>query len=257
MQNCAFGAVNRVLTATLTADQQVAALPVTNLQTDQGDASHAWRVAANNGLVTLKLTAADTWQAFSFHRTNLTATASWWVEVSNAGTVVYRYGQAGANQPTNIKAGQFVHVAPAPVTGDQVRIQVYDPNTVDGFLSLPLMYAGPIWQPVRNMSWQGDEDTDSGVDEVTSLGGQEYPQFRYARRVLTIDHQSLGQAELPVIRAVSLLGLQGRNILFLPNPSAATLNSDALFGRLTPSSIGNPAGSADRRNTKFTLKERI
>lgn len=250
---CALGAQNALMDATLQGNAQVPGLPISNLQTDQGAPSTAWRVAGTEAYLIARLPRPATCQGFSFHRTNLTAQARY--------SLVARLGEAlvvvTGGQTTDTVGGQFLVVFPNEVAIDRLDISISDPGNPDGFLSFPLAYLGPLWQPERNMSWEGNESRQATIDETTSLSGVEYPTLRYRQRVLSIDHQSLGADELPMIRAIESTAATGRNILFVPDLSADNRNSAMIFGRLTPGDISCPAGAADRRATTMTMKERL
>lgn len=252
MENCGFGYQNRLLDGVLSADQQAERLPVSNLASPQGSAAQAWRVPATTGTLTLTLPSASPVRAFSFHRTNLTASAQVTISVRNGGTFVYTW-----NGLPSVANGQAVHVAPQTVAGDTVTVSVQDSANPDGFLSLPLAYVGPLWQPLRNFSTDSTSGFVGGVDEAMALSGAEYPQARWIQRKATIAHQSYGAAEAATLREISRLGLTGRNILFLPDPAAILPADEALFGRLSGGDLSNPFGAADRRALTFTLTERL
>lgn len=256
MQNCAFGYSNLILIGSVSATSQVASMPASNVQSDQGSASMAWRFTDATSVLNLALTAASPMQVFSLHRTNLSSSATLRLQGYNtavSGNAVFDTGQF----PANIVNGQTVAFLSNSYTINTLHIAVTEPNMVDGYVSVPLVYAGPIWQPLRNFSSATVSGTDTGVDEVTTLSGVEFPQFRWQRRRYVIDHQSFGDAELPMLRTLARLGNASRNVLFLPDPSATTLNGDALFGRLAPSDVSNLGGTSDRHGTKLTLTERL
>ncbi|GBR18568.1 hypothetical protein [Asaia spathodeae] len=250
---CAFGAENALMEARLEGNAQVAELPLINLQNDQGAPSTAWRVPGKEAYLIAHLPRPILCRGFSFHRTNLTAGARYSLVARNGAGVVY----ASGGQQTQTVSGQFLVVFPNDQTITQLDISISDQGNPDGFLSFPLAYLGPLWQPERNMSWQGNESQQATIDEATSLSGVEYPTLRYRQRAIAIDHQSLGIAELPKIRSIENTAATGRNILFVPDLSAPDRNSAMIFGRLTPGDITCPAGAADRRATTMTVKERL
>ncbi|NVN44852.1 hypothetical protein HW537_13185 [Asaia siamensis] len=250
---CAFGAENALMGASLQGNDQVAGLPVSNLQNDQGAPSTAWRVPGKEAYLIARLPRLTACRGFSFHRTNLTAGARYALVGRVGETPVVNTG----GQVADTVAGQFLVLFPSELEIDRLDISISDQGNPDGFLSFPLAYLGPLWQPERNMSWQGNESQQATIDEATSLSGVEYPTLRYRQRVVAIDHQSLGIAELPKIRSIESTAATGRNILFVPDLTAADRNSAMIFGRLTPGEITSPAGAADRRATTMTIKERL
>lgn len=256
MKICAFGFSNWLLSGSVTADQQVAALPVTNLQNDQGAASTAWRFTTAAATLDLQMGSGNikAFQCVSLHRTNLSAAATVDI-VGYQGTTTQVFSQTGI--PLGTVNGQAVAAVSLGLLLDRIKVTIHEPQMSDGFVSIPLMYIGDLWQPARNMTPTSTTGTDSGVDEITSLSGVEYPQFRWQRRRYVIDHESLGAAEVPTVRQMVALGNTGRNALFLPDRTSTTLASDALYGRLSASDISSPFASSDRRAAKLTLTERL
>lgn len=252
MQNCGIGYSNLVLSARLSASAEAALLPVANLKSQQGADAYAWRVPALTATLTLDLAAPSAVRVVSVHRANLTGKASVTLTASLNGTVVW-----SGSPVLRISSGQAIAQLPASVTVSQVQVTFSDPQNTDGYLSIPLLYIGDLWQPVRNFSTSSTSSFGLGVDEVTALSGSEYPAFRWIRRTLSIAHQSYGAAEVPTLQSIQRIAATGTNILFLPDPDADTLAADAVFGRLSGGEIGNPFGAADRRSWQFTLTERL
>ncbi|KXV51237.1 hypothetical protein AD945_00540 [Gluconobacter albidus] len=251
MENCGLGYQNAVLSAVLSTDSAAVTLPVTNLTSPQGNPAYAWRAEATTATLTVALSQRGGVRVVSVHRTNLTAQASWRIVVSSAGNVLH-----DATQPMAIVAGQAVCVLPAELQCDVVAITIADPGNPDGYLSIPLAYVGPLWQPVRNFSTDSSSGFNLGVDEVTALSGAEFPQMRWIQRKASIAHQSYGVAETATLREIQRVAAVGENILFLPDPGAAS-QEEAIFGRLSGGDIGNPYGPADRRSWTFTQTERL
>ena len=68
--------------------------------------------------------------------------------------------------------GQSVLVAPGEVEGEAMQASISDPGNPDGFLNVPLMFAGPGWQGVRNYSYQsGPSREDGGATAQLRAGG--------------------------------------------------------------------------------------
>ncbi|MGV4877630.1 hypothetical protein [Acetobacter indonesiensis] len=253
MENCGLGWENRVLDAALTASAQVSTLPVENLRNQQGAASLGWRVPGTTATLTISHPPVGPWRAFGVFRTNLTAGASMTVTVLSGGNTVWQgTAQAVAN-------GQVLLVAPTAIMGDTATIVINDSGNPDGFLSVPLAYAGPIWQPVRNYSTESTADRTLGQDSVTTLGGAEFVSTRWFQRKLTIAHQSYGDVDAVALGKILRVAATGQNILFLPDPSASpdVLAAKALFGRLSGAELSNPFGNADRHSLPLTLTERL
>lgn len=253
MENCAFGWENRVLDAVLTASAQAPALPVENLRRQQGAASLGWRVPGTAATLTLTITTVELWRAFGLFRTNLTAAASIAVTLTSGGGTVWQgAAQAVAN-------GQILLVAPQTVAADTATITINDSGNPDGYLSLPLAYAGPLWQPVRNYSTESTAGSKQGADSLTTLGGAEFVSSRWYQRALTIAHQSYGNADIAALEQALRVAATGQNVLFIPDPSAPPqqLAEKSLFGGLSGDTVSNPFGAADRHALTLTLTERL
>lgn len=253
MEHCGFGWQNRVLDAILAASAQDDVLPVDNLRDPSGANSLGWRCPRSDALLTLTLPKPGAFRAFSLHRTNLFPTASLTVSASLAGEQVW---QGQASECAN---GQMVLVAPNTVQADTVTFAITDADNTDGFLSIPLAYAGPIWQPVRNYSTESTASRNLGSDTVTSLGGTQFLENRWIGRVLKIAHQSLGDTEADLIEQILRVSAMGQNTLFVPVPDApvSSLVQKALFGRITGDDVSNPFGVADRHATTLTITESL
>ncbi|MBS1026071.1 hypothetical protein [Gluconobacter cerinus] len=257
MQNCGFGWQNVLLSAALSGNG-VSGLPVTNLQTQQGAASLAWRVAAGgtgwSADVKAALGSVQLIRAISLHRTNLTTAATWRIQIRNGTTVTFNQAASA-----NIQNGQCLRILGTPVSGDSLEITVWDASNPDGFISIPLAYAGPLWQPLRNYSSESTESLTVGQQSTTTLSGGEFVDARYVQRGLSITHQSYGDADAAVLRQIQRTAATGQNILFLPDPDSAppALAETALFGRLSGGDLSNPFGPADRHAQTLTLTERL
>lgn len=254
MQNCGFGWENRVLDAAISVSGEVPGLPGTNLRNQHGAASLGWRVPSTGAGLALALSGAAPIRAISLHRTNLSATATWHMELSAGGQVVYTWSGSAA-----VAGGQCVHVLPAGIAADVINVGVDDPKNPDGFLSIPLAFAGPLWQPARNYSTDSTENLTVGQQSTTTLSGGEFVDARYVQRGLSIAHQSYGDADAVVLRQIQRTAATGQNILFIPDPDSdpPALAETALFGRLSGGDLSNPFGPADRHAQTLTLTERL
>ena len=253
MQNGGFGWQNAGLSAALTASAQTDALPVESLRNPSGAASLGWRSPRSAVSLTLTWPQAVPLRAFSLHRTNLSPAASLAVSASSGGAAVWQ-GQA-----QGCVNGQILCIAPDAVQADTVTLEVSDAANTDGWLSIPLAYVGPLWQPVRNYSTQSTAGHALGSDSVTALGGTVFTESRWYQRTLKIVHQSLGDAEAPQIERMLRTAAAGQNILFVPVPDAPAvqINEKSVYGKLTGDDLTNPFGVADRHSTNLTLTESL
>ena len=257
MENCGFGWQNYILSAALSGNG-ISGLPVSNLQNPYGAASLGWRIAAGGdgwgGYFKAALSSVLPIRVVSLHRANLSSSASWRILIHNGATVVF-----DQTVPCSVQNGQCFQVLPAAISGDTVEVTVWDAGNPDGFLSIPLAYVGPLWQPQRNYASSSTETLTVGQQSTTMLNGTEFVDARYVQRGLSITHESYGDADIIVLRQIQRVAASGQNILFLPDPSLPSedLASAGVFGRLSGGDLSNPYGPADRHAQTFTLTERL
>ena len=261
MATCVFGWQNAAKSAAIVSyNSAQPGLDPTQWQTnDAGAASMAWQTVGTTATVLLDAgSTGQTWGAVALSRTNLSAGAQWSVTIwADAGQTTVVYG-GGAATAANVTGGQCVLILPAQVAGQRISISVTDTANPEGFLNIPLAYAGPLFRPAGNISWQTTRARDRQVDEVVTRSGTEFPQFRWSRRRWSLDMQSLRTAELPTWQSIDQLAALGGNILFVPDPASATINADAIFGRLTSKAdITYPFGCGDRLAWKADATERL
>ena len=155
--------------------------------------------------------------------------------------------------------GQSVHVAPAPVAGEAVRLDITDPTNPDGFINVPLAYAGPVWQPATNIAYDTSLGRDDATDETTTRGGAEFPTLQWTRRRWDVSLQGIRASELwPSVMELDRAARTGQNVLFVPDPAGADVAREAVFGRLR--SLGDvtyPFGNGDRRAWRARITERL
>jgi hypothetical protein len=156
--------------------------------------------------------------------------------------------------------GQSVLVLPEPVQGQLCRLDISDPSNPDGFINVPLLYAGDAWTPDRNIGWESAPGSDAQRDEVVTRGGQEFPSLQYARRRWDIDHKALGRNEVwPQLAEMIRSAQAGGNCLFVPDPDSVEVNREAVYGRLTATnnSITYPYQTLERRAWRGQITERL
>lgn len=251
---CLLGWNNLVLSGTVIAASPVPGMDGSQLKNDQGSASAAYQTTGVSAAVAIVAPAGSAWGAAGVFRTNLTSAATGTVTVSAAGATVYSW--SGGLQVSN---GAFVLPLPAGVTGDTLGLAIADPANPDGFINIPLMFAGPTWQPKSNISFASAFGRDSGVTEVVTRGGQEFPVFMWQRRRWNLDFQRIRTAEVwPQLEAMETVARRGRNILFIPDPASAAINDESIFGRLqAQADLGWNFQAADARSWKANITERL
>jgi hypothetical protein len=256
-QVSAFCWQNAVKTATLAASSAEVALPVTNLVGDQGAASLGWQGLAGvltGLLLTITPAARTTFRAFGVFRTNMTA----------AGTITVRaYTNPGAvlvnTWSATIVNGQAVVFAAADTPADIVTITFADGANPQNFINVPLVFAGPAWQPLTALGWASAMGRDAIADTVTTRGGQVYTNLRATSRRWELALDGIRQAES--YQQVDLLDRASRvggNVLVIPDVTSVEMPYVATFGQLVASAdVTFPLGVISRRSWRARLTERL
>lgn len=203
-----------------------------------------------------------------------------WVPGRDGGTTIYLVADTGAMQfelgpvlygqvpefdsgmdPAGVAPGygQSILVMPEAVHGQLCRLDISDPSNAQGFINIPLLYAGDSWTPALNIDWESAPGNDAEVVEVVTRGGQEYPTLRYERRRWEISHQALSSQE--IWRNVSEMmrsARTGGNVLFVPEPDGEDINREAVFGRLhSTADYTYPLQAREHRAWRGQITERL
>jgi hypothetical protein len=248
---------NAVKTAVLTASSAEPLLPATNLTNDLGAPSVAWQTLAgalSGVLLTVTPAVRTTFRAFGIFQTNMT----------NVGTVTARaYTNPGAvlvgTWAMTMVGGQCVAVAAADTPADYVTFTFTDAANPDNHLNIPLVYAGPAWQPLTAMSWTSALGRDDITDAVVSRGGQQYFDMRATSRRWEIAMDGVRASEVfTQLDVVDAFSRTGGNVLVIPDTTSGNQQYEAVFGVLKATAdIAWPFGSADRRSWRARLTERL
>lgn len=229
---------------------------------DSGSPSQAWQTAqgivtaAGGATLTLDPPLPDgTWRVAGLFRTNLTADAvvqfDWYTDPS---TLV----DSVTVSPV-IGYGQAVAVLSADITASYLIVSVDDPGNPDGFINVPLVFAGPAWLPSRSLGFSSSFGVDVAANIVTTRGGQETISQLYRRRKFNIAFESLLESEMwgsvdEMWRTADL----GTNIMLVQDTASAQIQRQALFGRMrSVSDVTFPYQSADRRRWSAQITERL
>ena len=255
---------NYAKTSAITGNSATPALGPANVANDQGSPSAGWQTQA--GVVTLATgalikvapaTPALPWRVIGLFGTNLTAAATVNLALwNNAGPTTVTF----VNLPGPVAGyGQVVWVLPANTPADFLQIYFNDPTNPDGFINVPLLFAGPAWFPAGSTGFSSTVGRDESVNNVVTRGGQEYPTLLWQRRRWNIALDSLRQSETwsqvdPLFRTAKA----GSNVFFCPDASSPNLQQEAIFGRLQGTAdISYPYSGADRRRWQASITERL
>lgn len=253
---------NLVKGATLAANSED--LPVDNLKSDSGSPAEAWQTEPGvlglpNALFTVRPSApASTWRMFGVFRTNLTSAA----------VVSFGLWDDGGGTPISVTSvtaspvdgyGQAVAILPADTTADFLQVVVTDAANPDGFINIPLMFAGPAWLPARSIGYSSTVGRDVSRGDVITRGGQEYPALNFRRRRWNIAFESLLTSEVwGTVDDMLVTADTGSNVFFLPDTASSYIQREAIFGRLAAiADVSFPYQSADRRRWAAQVTERL
>jgi hypothetical protein len=253
--NSLFAWQNAVKTATLSATSANPVLPVANIAGDQGSPSAGWQTVAGvvaGVVLTITPAVRITFRTVGVFRTNLTAAAVMTVKgFTNPGLVqVWSDVTPAAN-------GQALDILAADTAADVVTVQLDDAGNPDGFLNVPLAYAGPAWIPASSLSFASTLGRDSLTDTVQTRGGQTYVNLRATLRRWEIATDGVRVNELYAqLDVLDKASRNGANVLAVPDITSATAKLDALFGVLL--ATGDFGFFApDRRSWRARLTERL
>lgn len=259
-QNALFAWTNYAKTATLTGSSAATYLPVSNVATDSGAASAAWQtVYGSLTSVTLTLTPTVTgksWDVIGLFRTNLTPAASvTFTLYTNPSTSVWTTTLSGPVAGY----GQVIALPPASTIADYCIVTLNDSTCPDGFLNIPLVFAGAAWRPLASAGLASTMGRDSTVTELTSRAGQEYPALYYQRKRWNVTLDGMHTAETwASADLMNIYAAGGSNVLFVPDVNSAYYQQEGIFGRLKPTAdISYPYAGADRRRWVARITERL
>ena len=178
-------------------------------------------------------------------------------KAATAGKIADGFEEVSAGIAAGI--GQSLIVAPADLTAQYVRLDVNDSTNPDGFINIPLAFVGPVWAPIASADPSSSFGRDDRIDDVQTLGGQEWPVLRWHRRHWQIVLQAVAQAEVwASLMPLDLVARTGANILYVPDSASTDAAKEAVFGRLrTTGDLTYPSQSASLRTWRATIEERL
>lgn len=258
-----FPTENWARTGTVTASAEVAGLGAGQVQNDQGSNATAWQTPSGvtSASLTIDAGASQNWRAFLLARANLTtaATVRWRVtnDVTFA-TSVYDSGVISAGVVAGY--GQSILFLSANQAGRYGRVDIDDPTNPERLLRIPLVFAGPVRTPARRFAVAATFFARTPTaPAVVTRGGQEFPDFRTARRSWLVQLPLLTAAESwSLAQELQRVSETGSNVLFLPYLASANAAQEAVFGRvIEPSPVTFPGGFQRVRAWSATIAERL
>ena len=223
-----------------------------------GAASVAWQTPAGTTTASLMLVTAAAGVAFRaacLSRTNLTTGATIRVRVGGVAliTIAPDYDSGVVSAGVAVGIGQALHVMPAAVPAVAMRIDISDAANPDGYLNIPLAYAGPGTE--FNIGYGSTSSLDGRRGDVTTRGGQVFVDALSRARswALNVDHiRDVAAGWLDPLEAAAA---QGRNILFVPRVGNARAAAESVFGLLAPGRRGFLG--VNGRTWQATISERL
>lgn len=265
-----FGWENYAKVAVLASGSAESNLGVGNLANNQGSAEAAWQTLSgvkqdvDGAWLIIDMGSTVPWRAFGLFRTNLTVTSlvRWKVgSTLSAGRLVAPLAYDSGWDAAGIEPGylQSVTVADTPVSGRYCELALSDTTNTDGFLNIPLVFAGPVFQPLSGITYASSVGRDDQTLELVTRGGQEYPIPLWNKRHWQIAMDGIRSNELwESVGELDRAARAGGNILFVPDYTSGYIQREAIFGRLkSTADIGYPYGASDRRSWRATLTERL
>lgn len=244
-RNCVIGHLNSFVSGSVSASSHATGLGPDQLQNDQGNASFALQIPGTSGSITVSGVSAD-YRMFGLFRTNLTAGASVTWSIGGASCAVVPW------------FGQSVLVLDTPVSASGVTVSISDGSNPDGFLNIPLAYAGPGFQPQVNMDFSSAPNRGVGtLKEITRAGGS-FIRNDYVKRTFDVVFSGIKPDEIVTMDEIDLVGRHGHNVLFVPDPTSVNVGREAIFGEWEGTTgLTYPYQATDARGYRATATERL
>ena len=261
MANFCLGWPNRWIYATLLASSQETGLEATNLANDAGSPDQAWQSTGTTEWIRLTLPAQDVFQAFGLFRTNLSATAQvrWrvWSGTSTTSAPVFDSNTYPANVAPSYL--QTVLVLGDAVVGQTAQCDITDPSNPDGFINVPLAYAGPVWSPLRNFDPGSSNGRTQQSTKTLTRGGGVVIRNDWVKRTFTLSLSGIRVAEVwSKVMDADLFARRGNNLLLVPDPADPLINLQSIFGEVEPQAdITYPNRTIEGRGWKALVTERL
>ncbi len=250
MANGALGWINQIEMGVLTAGNEVASAPVSNLRQPVG--AEPWitefgvTTSSAGAYISLDAGSSVSWRGFGLFRTNLTTLA----------TVTYKLGTtAGGSDVLNTGAltgviagrNQHVYVHPTVLNARYLTIDINDSSNPDGQILIGLAFAGNMLIPNVNFDYSSNKGRQNRTDVAESAGGQIYNRQFWQRRFWALNWATLEDDEVSdYLEEADTYGRAGSNVLFVPDYEDALMR-DSVFGQLTdpsPFSFSSYGGNA-------------
>lgn len=251
------GWVNIIKDATITATSYEADMPPESVAGDLGAASMGWQTlpgVTNAVMTVVPATAGSLVRAISFHRTNWTYLAQIAVGVSFGGASMFSTIVTGPA----VGFGQVVIILPAAVYADTITIAIDDPSNPDGFLNVPLMFVGDMWEPTYPLANGSGYGRSRAQDVQVTRGGTKIITPLYDARYFRFDMKAVPDTEAwNSLGEIDRYANTGNNYLFVPEQSSGDIAREAVFGTLELDEISWGLGAVKVRSATGKITERL
>lgn len=254
-----FGITNLAKTATIMATTTYeTALPPDNMVNDQGGPTTAFQTRPGGtvtGLI-IDLPSGGAVRGIGLFRSNLSITA-------NVSVAAF---DALGGQPISATVfgpspgyGQVVYVADAAADVTQVTIDIDDPANPDGFINIPLLWIGDFWAPTTGIMPASDVGFEPAISKRRSRSGARFETQLYNPRTFGFQFGAVAEADVwPYVGEIQRTASMGRNMLLIPDDTAAEINREAVFGIVTETGrMSWPENSVSIRRWSGKIEERL
>lgn len=248
MANVLFSIRNRADAATLSGGSWSAGLPLANLQSlPLSKLARTTNALAASTKLTATWTADQAVRVVALEHHNFSLAATVRILIKNAAAATL-YDQtvdawapafAGPRKPTAEEAAHypavhFVHVLPSELTTARtLTLEIVDTANPAGYVQAGRLWAGPGWQPTRNMAYGLQLGWNHECPSARAVGGAEYfgtgYRYRSGRFTLSWLSPTEGMAALDLSGAA---GVSGEVLLVLDPATALDLLRTAFPSRL-------------------------
>lgn len=251
------GWVNIIKDATITATSYETTMPPESVAGDLGASAMAWQTLPGVTTAVLTIvpsTAGSLVRAISLHRTNLTYLAQIAVEAKYLGATVFSQIVTGPG----VGFGQVVILFSASTYVDTITIAISDPSNTDGFVNVPLMFVGDMWEPTYPLANGSGYGRDRAQDVRRTRGGQKIITPLYDARYFRFDMKAVTDDEAwNFLGEIDRYANTGINYLFVPHSTSTDVAREAIFGTLEVSEITWGSGAVKVRSADGKFTERL
>ena len=172
---------------------------------------------------------------------------------STIGTPIYDSGFVFAGVVKGV--GQGLHVLPARISGQAVRIDITDPSNPDLFLNIPLMFAGDGEE--FSLSANSATEIRALRNDVKNRAGTVFVEALAKQRVWTVNVNYMLDDEITWLDLLESAAVAGVNVLMIPRLLYSRMAAETLYGLLIPGQRGFTETTGQARTWSGMMEERL